>query len=146
MASNTSYSFEDVSCVFYHPLAGQNQVNGTSVGSVSYAFADDSTTQQVAADGSVMTSKNLSRRGTVTLELQQTSPFNKWLVGHMNTVDASTTSEWVQWQMTLAEGYDNGLIVTATHGAPQKKYPERKNSADGDMVTWTFMFSDMVEA
>lgn len=144
MAVGTSYSFGDVTCTIAHSLVGQKQVVGNSAGSVTVTMTDDRTQSGIAADGSVMHSKILSKRGSVAIEVQQTSEFNKWMINAANTVDNAPTPDWSHWTITIVENYDNGIKTTASYCALQKR-PDRKNAQEGDFVTWTFLAMNVAQ-
>lgn len=142
--TGTSYSFADVSCIISHPLVGQRQLTGESAESVLVAYADDRTQSAIASDGSVMHSKIVSSRGTVTLELQQTSENNAWITNAVNTVDNAGTPAWSHWQIAIVENYDNGMKILAAYCALQKR-PDRKNAQNGDNVSWPFLSMSISE-
>lgn len=138
MPRGTSYSFVDVSCIVSHPLIGQRQFTGESSESVTVAYTDDRTQSAIAADGSVMHSKIVSSRGTVTLELQQTSTNNTWLTNAVNVVDNASTPDWSHWTITIVENFDNGIKTVASYCALQKR-PDRKDAQNGDNISWPFL-------
>ena len=65
----STYAFEDLSVTLSHPSVGQFLFQGTGIGSITFAMANDSSSHDVAADGSVMTSKIKAGNGTVTISV-----------------------------------------------------------------------------
>ena len=68
--TTTVYSFEDTSFTLSHPSVGMYTFVGKGVGSVSVSRANDFTQHDVAADGSTMISKIISRNGTLAIAIQ----------------------------------------------------------------------------
>lgn len=101
MANTTTYSFTDLAGSISHPTLGFYLFDGTGVGSVTISKANDRTAQDVAADGSVMVSKICGNNGSVTIEMQQTSPLHKWLETWFNALVQLPTSEWASTSITL---------------------------------------------
>jgi hypothetical protein len=139
-----TYDFVSVSFVITHPLIGQNQVTGQGIGTITTTMTDDRTKMDVAADGNVMVSKIHSGIGSVTLEIQQTSILNQWLINAYNTVDNAGDGEWAQFGININELYDNGIKTTAS-GVAFQKLSDRKNAQTGDSVTWTFLCANITE-
>lgn len=139
------YSFSAVSTTVSHPNYGSNTINGKGAVSVAIAYADDNSEQDLASDGVVMDSKVLSHRGTVAIEVQQTSSFNKWLMSLFNSVYNGDASIWNQISIRSTESYTNGLTISASNCMFQKR-PDRKDAKTGDHVTWTFMCDNIVES
>lgn len=142
---STSYSFSAVSTTVSHPSFGQKVVNGEGLASIAVAYADDNTVQDQGADGSTMTSKVLSRRGTIALEVQQTSSINKWLLNLWNSLYNGDTSIWNGITIQSIERFDNGIHVSAT-GCAIQKHPDRKDETNGGHVTWIFMSDSITES
>ena len=67
----TSYSFSDVSLVLEHPSLGQCVMTGQGVGQIAVTRAQDASRQDVAHDGSVMTTKIGAKNGEQSFTLQQ---------------------------------------------------------------------------
>jgi hypothetical protein len=145
MPDITTYSFADVVAVFSHALVGQKSVNGLGIGSITVAYADNLTENDLGADGSVMITKVLSRRGTITLEIQQTSSLNKWLLNFANAVVNAGSSSWANMLFSLQEKFTNGVTVNASSLALLKR-PDRKDEQNGGRVTWEFFSPTIAEA
>jgi hypothetical protein len=144
MSAVTTYSFEDVSFVIQHPALGQKIANGEGIGKITVAYTDNLTESDLGADGGVMISKVLSRRGTVTLEIQQTSSVNKWLLNLANTVVNGASSGWASASITITEKFDNGVTTTASQVALIKR-PDRSLAQQGDHVSWELFAANISE-
>jgi len=140
----TTYSATDVSFIISHKLLGKKQTAGEGWGSISVAMDDDHTNIAVGADGASMISKINSNKGTITLEVQQTSPLNNWLVNAYNKLNKAATNRWAEIEIDIKELFDNGIKITATKGA-FKKLADHKNGTNGDSKTWTFVFATITE-
>lgn len=145
MADTTTYSFEDVKATVQHALVGQKTVNGTGIGTITIAYSDDLTSSDLGADGAVMISKVLSRRGTVTLEIQQTSSLNKWLINYANAVQNANASQWAGGTFTMSENFTNGISVVASNLALQKR-PDHAAAQNGGKVSWAFFSPNITES
>lgn len=85
-----TYSFMDVQAVISGPgtdglvLGGPQQIAGPQAASaeegVTITLGEETNTQTIGADGSVMNSLHASRAGTATFRLLKTSPINKALM------------------------------------------------------------------
>jgi hypothetical protein len=142
--TNTAYSFTDVNLTLQDPLVGQTVIDGQGEGSIAFSFADDRAQQSIGADGSVMTSKIKSSRGTITLTLQQTSSKHKWLLNWANAVDSASASQYRGMSLTCNEKFDNGTNTTATGIVPQK-IPDHTNEQAGGNIVWVLMSDNMSE-
>ena len=134
--ANSTYSFKDVQATFQHPAVGVYPINGSGVGEFNVSWADDNTVNERAADGSVMTSKVFGNNGTITISMQQTSPFHDWLKNYFNVVLNTTALTWTAGLMNITD-LVNGDLVFATGVAPTKR-PDQPYQQQGQMVTWSF--------
>lgn len=135
--ANTTYSFKDVSFTITSGLVGQKQVVGEGIGSIKVTMTDELTSSEIGADGQVMTSKIESGRGSVTLEIQQTSSLNPWLHNWLNAHRNAASSEWTDTTITVVENFTNGIKTTATGVSPMK-YPDSDDEQQGQRVSWAF--------
>ena len=92
----STYSFSDVVGSIHCDLMEDYVFTGKGVGSITISKSTERTTHDIAADGSVMVSKVPGNNGTVTIEVQQTSPLNKWLNGWFQKLWNSPTAKWQQ--------------------------------------------------
>ena len=141
---DTTYSFKNVKVTISHPLVGQRVVNGEGIGTITVAYSDDLTQSDIGADGAVMISKIESRRGTITLEIQQTSALNKWLLNYANAVQNANASQWAGGTLAVSENFTNGVNVSASNLALQKR-PDHADAQNGGRVSWPFFSSNITE-
>jgi len=141
---NTTYSFLDVSFTISHGLLGQKSVVGQGIGKINIAYSDNLTDSELGADESVMITKVNSSRGTVSLQVLQTSSVNKWLINAVNTLRNADASVWAQMSIVISELFDNGLTVTAVNCAPVKR-ADREDAQKGGYVTWEFFSPHITE-
>lgn len=145
MYEDTTYGFEKVIATIQHPLVGQLVITGTGVGSISTAYMDNNVESDVAADSNTMVSKVRSHRGTITIELQQTSPANKWLHNLANVLDNASPDQFLGTSIRVAENFENGILSSAASAAIQKR-PDGKDESNGGRVTWVFFTPDLERA
>lgn len=131
------YSFDDVSFVISDKSVGTCTITGKGVGSISIARANDVSQHDIAADGSVMVSKIVTKNGTIALSLQQTSTANKWLKKWFEYKLAAKSSEWADTTATLKDNA-NGDTINISGISPQKRADAAYQNA-GQQVTWNLM-------
>lgn len=142
--SYTTYAFEDVSCTIKHPSVGVVNANGEGVGSITFAMANDVSSHDVAADGTVMVSKVKVGNGTIAIECQQTSVLHKWLTKAYNYLMAANAKEWASMSIMA-----NSPAMQVTHdcsGVSFQKRGDKPYQAQGQRVTWTLMSAVMKES
>ena len=120
MANTTTYSFTDLAGPISPPTLGFYLFDGTGVGSVTISKANDRSAHDVAADGSVMVSKICGNNGSITIEMQQTSPLHKWLETWFNALVQLPTSEWASTNITL-RNTATGTSHICSGVSPQKE-------------------------
>jgi len=135
--TQSTYGIEDLNAVISHPAFGSFQLNGAGIVSVTFGRATDTAQQDVAADGSVMTSKISAKNGPVTIVLQQTSDAAMWLTRLFNYLENSPSSEFTRTVIS-ASSKAMGTSHTATGCAPQKM-PDSAYGAQGAQETYTFL-------
>lgn len=140
MSRLTTYSFVDINMTFSHPAVGVYPMNGEGVGDVNISYPNDNTAHDVAADGSVMTSKMKANNATITMTMQQTSPFHQFLLNWFNAININTSLGWAGAVINIQSRL-NGENVVAIGVAPQKR-PDQPYQKQGTNVTWTFMAAD----
>ncbi len=143
MPNYSTYAFEDLSVVISHQAKGQLTLQGEGVGSITFAMANDVSAHDLAADGSVMTSKIKVGNGTVTISVQQTSSANKWFRDLYNYLVSAASSEWTGISL-MAESKVMGVTYTATNMAFQKK-PDGAYQQSGQQISWAFLAGDLKE-
>ena len=131
------YSFDDVSLVISHPNVGKFTITGKGVGSVSIARSNDMTQHDVAADGSVMISKIVTKNGTIAIALQQTSSAHKWLKKWLAYLTTAPTSQWAETSAVLKLP-SIGETINMSGISPQKRADAAYQQA-GQQATWNLM-------
>jgi len=141
---STTYSFSDINAVIKHPNFGQFSIVGEGIGSITITQTNDNVALEVAADGTVMTSKIKNHIGTVAISIQQTSPLNQWLTKLFNYLKVSDSSEFTGTNLfmkspsTHEQVYCNGLVPN--------KPADKPYQAQGQMITWNFVSDDITTA
>lgn len=139
--SISTYSFSDVNfTMVYNNIT--YSANGEGIGSINISMANDRTSHDLAADGSVMISKISASNGTVTLSVQQTSSLNAWLTRWYSFVDVSTTDKWASARITITAP-KMGLEYIISGVSPQK-LPDVPFQAQGSQITWPMMAAKIV--
>lgn len=137
-----TYSFQDVRATISHPNVGQSTdfvITGEGVGSINVNMSNDRTAHDVAADGSVMISKILTKNGTIVITAQQTSSIHQWLLKWANYVCSEVTpaSEYAKANLTI-EADSTGETIDCSGVTPQK-IADRVYQQQGQNVSWTLM-------
>ena len=141
MPNYSTYAFEDISCVISHPNYGQYSVNGQGVGTISTSKTTERSTHNVAADGSVRTSKIAGNNGTFVINTQQTSSLHNYLQGLFNYLVTEDSSEWARLSITIrAPKMKKSKVCT---NVSIQKEPDEEMAAQGGTLTWTFLAGDI---
>ena len=135
--NHTTYAFEDVTAVFSHPSKGSRTLTGAGLGSITVARTNDVSAHDLAADGSVMTSKIQGRNGTVTIVLQQTSDGAKWLRKLNQYLEVAPSSEWTQAVCSISSKVMD-VDISCTGVSPQKT-PDADYQQTGQQVSFVYM-------
>lgn len=96
------YSFEDTVVTISHPNFGTYSAYGTGIGSISVTYANNVSTQAVAADLAVVISKTAIRNGSVTFDVLQSSDFNKYLKRLTSFLEESDSSQFALTTIRLS--------------------------------------------
>lgn len=135
-----AYDFSQCKLVLRHASLGTLTVTGSGVGTCTLNMTADRTTQDVAADGTVMTSKIKDRRATLGMQLQQTAEPNLTLLKWYNYLETAHASEWDKITGTLTAP-NTGERYTLNRCAFQK-LPDRSYGAQGATQTWNLLVAD----
>ncbi|WP_297428645.1 phage protein [Clostridium sp.] len=138
-----TYSFQDVTCSFQHPSVGAASTTGAGIGSINISMATTKTEHNVAADGTVMSSKIAGSNGTISVQLQQTSDLNRWLLKWYNYVESADSSEWTAMNITIKS--KNLEDYTVCTGVSPEKLPDKPYQAQGQMITWQLMATNIAQ-
>ncbi|MCM1059467.1 MAG: DUF3277 family protein [Eubacterium sp.] len=136
-ASYTTYAFEDVDCVVSHPSVGSYSFNGAGTGSITIVKANDMSSHDLAADGSVMTSKIKAGNGTATIAVQQTSPGAEFLRKLNSYCDTAHSSEFTRTIISVVSK-EQGVNITCTGVSPQKS-PDTSFQQAGQQVSFAYL-------
>ena len=139
----STYGFKDLSVVMAHPALGQIEINGAGARSITFTMSNDSSHHDLAADGSVMTSKIAAPNGTVTVVVQQTSEVHHWFRKLYNYLSAAPLNEWAQ--ITLLA---TGPHMQVTHEGNNMSFQKRADmpyQAQGGEISWTFLAGELIE-
>lgn len=133
----STYSFADLSVVIRHAAMGQLSLQGEGVGSITFNMTNDVSEHDLAADGSVMTSKIEAANGTIVISVQQTSEAHRWFTRLYNYLKAAPSREWAGIGL---EGKASDMRVTHTgESISIQKRADKPYAQQGGQVTWTFM-------
>ena len=133
----TAYSCSDGSRVLEHPSLAQCVMTGQGDGQIAVTRAQDASRQDVAHDGSVMTTKIGAKNGELSFTLQQTSAAHKWLKNAYRTLLSADTAEWAAFSGLLENPVTGDSV--AFSNACVKKLPDESFQQAGQTVTWTLL-------
>lgn len=131
------YAFSDVNAVITHQSYGQYSINGTGIGNITVAQSNEQVVNEVAADGTVMTSKLKNFIGTAAVSCQQNSPLNVWLNGLYNYLKTAPTGQFAGANMLVKSNATNEQIYA--EGLTPSKLPDKVYEAQGQMAVWNFL-------
>lgn len=144
-----TYSFKDTTGGFNDPLAGPFAFAGQiGAGRFVVSMHTDRTVLDTAADGLVMPSAVAGKSGSLSIEMQQTSPFHKFLLDWMNLLtqafDNADVSDWAGATVSLINTVD-GSTHTLTGVAPTK-IPDKTYGPQGERLTWVLLAANVENA
>ncbi len=139
----STYAFEDLSVVVTHSALGQLTLQGTGVGNIQFNMANDVSAHDLAADGSVMTSKIKAGNGTIAISIQQTSEAHQWFTKLYNYLVTASSSEWAQ--IAIMATAPNMQVTHEGSNLSFQKRADKPYQAQGQQVTWTFLAGDLKE-
>ena len=132
-----TYSFSDVSFSMHHPSIGSYSAIGEGIGDFTVSYANSRTAQDVAADGSVMTSKIKAKHGTVALNILQTSDMEDYLEKWWKYIEVADSSEYTLMTITI-QSTTMGINIVCSGVAPEKP-ADKPFQAQGQRMSWTLM-------
>ena len=139
--NQSTYSFTDVNITISHSSYGSFSLQGEGAGDITVNKLTDRSVHDVAADGSIMTSKIAGNNGNVVVNAQQTSPLHEWLQGLFNYLWQADTDEWAQISCTI-EAPKMGKTHICNGGAFLKE-ADNPYQAQGQRLQWTLLFADI---
>lgn len=141
-----TYSFKDLTGAFYHPLAGIFTFGG-QIGAGQIVIHMDSvkTAHDVAADGHVQISAIAGDNGSITIEVQQTSSLNRFLMTWFNIVknalNDNDVSNWAGASLLVRNAQDQTSHICT--GISPQNIPDKTYAKQGGNITWTLMAGDI---
>lgn len=135
--NHTTYAFEDLAVVFSHRSKGTLTLTGAGIVSATVSRSNDVSAHDLAADGSVMTSKIQARNGVLTLVVQQSSSGANWLRKLNQYLEVASSSEWTQAVCSISSKV-MGVNVNCTGISPQKT-PDAAYQATGQQVSFAYL-------
>ena len=142
----TTYSFKDLSGGFNDPLAGPFAFAGQiGAGRYSIEMHTDRTVFDTAADGLVLPSAVAGKSGGISIEMQQTSPFHKFLLGWANLLttsfDLGSVLDWAGASLTLINIVDGSTHVCT--GVCFTKIPTKTYGPQAERLTWVLLAANI---
>jgi hypothetical protein len=142
----TTYSFKDLSGAMTSFLAGAFPfAGGLGLGRISVEYITDHGALDTAADGTVLPSFVAGRSGRITIEVQQTSAFHKFLLHwhnmHVTMCSAGDISRWASTAILLRNTLDGSSHEAL--GVIPTKIPDKAYAASPTMITWTLLCSNL---
>ena len=139
----TVYSFLNVTASISHPSTGAMSLTNTGIGSIAISMLTERTTHDVAADGGIFVLKVDGNNGVVSLQIQQTSELNRWLLqlaGYLQT-GGTDPKTWAEINMSIQ---DNNMTTKYNcYGGSLLKIPDLAFGAQGQSVNWVIYFADI---
>lgn len=139
-----TYSFMDVSASITGPGADGLLIAGPDVASaeegITCALSEETNTQTIGADGSVMNSLHASRAGTATFRLMKTSPQNAALMALYN-LQRNQSSLWGRNTITIRDVARGDQYTLA--GCAYVRFPTNSYAKTGNVLEWEFHVSVM---
>ena len=145
----TTYSFKDLSGAMTSPLAGAFVFAGEiGAGKITVENTTDHGVMDTVADGTVVPGFVAGNAGRITIEVQQTSTFHKFLLYwhnlHVTNATGGDISQWAGSSLLLRNTLD-GSTHTAT-GVTPTKIPEKSYDAAPGKLTWVLNVANLVNA
>lgn len=142
----TTYSFKDLSGAMTSALAGAFPFAGQlGVGRITVEFITDHGGLETAADGTVLPFFVAGRGGRITIEVQQTSAFHKFLLMwhnlHVIPCSAGDISLWASSSLLMRNTLDGSAHEAL--GVIPLKIPDKAYAAQPTMITWTLLASNL---
>lgn len=153
-AGTTTYSFKDLSGAFAHPTAGTYTFGGAEnrgINQITVSYLAENTVHDVSVDGGLFVLPVPVWNGMITIDVQQTSLFNQFLLGWYNTIrtEATQTSptfdNWANASMLLVKN-SSLSAATTTHtitGISPQKRPDETFAAQGGNIIWSLMAANI---
>lgn len=139
--ATTTYSFRDVNGAIVPSSAAPFILQGGNLGVGQFVVSNDAehTTHDVASDAAVMVSFIDNDTGALTIECQQTSLLDQYLVTTFNILKTlAQNGDSTAWAGTTIM-MRNPQHTHTLKGVSFTKIPDRTYTAQGSKLTWKLM-------
>jgi hypothetical protein len=142
----TTYSLKDLSGAMTSPLAGAFKFGGyLGAGKITVEYITEHGIVETSADGTVLPAYVAGKAGRITIEVQQTSVFHKYLLFwhnlHSDFCEQGDISQWASSAMLFRNTLD-GTSHEAL-GVFPTKIPDKAYAANPTMITWTLICANL---
>jgi hypothetical protein len=143
----TTYSFKDLSGAMTSPLAGAFAFAGQiGAGKIVVENTTDHGVMDTAADGTVVPGFVAGQSGRITIEVQQTSIFHKYLLYwhnlHVNAGSSGDVSNWAASALMMRNTVDGSSHIVT--GLTPTKVPDKSYDKNPGNVTWILLAANLV--
>jgi len=139
--STTTYSFQDVKAAITFPTGFSDiQMDGSGLVSVGFRFLEDNTEMSVAADGSPLITKILSKLGELDVEVQQNSVLHKQFISVFNALYNGNANVWAD---AVARVTTSDNLTYLANGLSFKKLPDDTRGKSAGTVVFTFSVAEL---
>ena len=154
----TIYSFKDMQGVFaYKGTDAQHSftfggTESVGINTITINHATDITTHDISVDGGIFVLPVLVWNGSVSVECQQTSTMNTFLMSWLNSIktqamSSSTFTNWANAAMLIRKTSTggNGTRKHYVTGISPQKTADLTYSTRGGVVTWNLLAANIVD-
>jgi hypothetical protein len=143
----TTYSFKDLSGAMTSPLAGAFSFAGQiGAGKIVVENTTDHGVQDTSADGTVVPGFVAGMAGRITIEVQQTSLFHKFLLYwhnlHVNAGTGGDVSQWANSALLMRNTVDGSSHIAT--GLTPTKIPDKAYDKNPGTLTWVLLAANLV--
>ena len=149
MGQGLTYSFKSLTGVLTNPVFGVTiPLTGGNIGAGSFTIrmSTTRTTQDVAADGTIMPSYVAGDNGELDIQVQETSLLHKALLSLYNLCVLNANNDDVLGWAATAISFVL-LVDGSTHtltGCSFDKIPDKPYESSGQKMTWKFMVCQII--
>ena len=157
--ASTIYSFGNMSGAIAYRTSSEQKTftfGGTEsigINQIVISPATDNTTHDISIDGGIFVLPVLVWNGAITIECQQTSTFNDFLLGWYNSIKAQATAttpkftNWANASMSIVKTSSSGTSTvkhTVTGISPQR-LADKTYAARGGTVVWNLLAANIID-
>lgn len=149
MGQGITYSFKSLTGVLTNPAFGVSiPLTGGNIGAGSFTIrmSTTRTTQDLAADGTIMPSYVAGDNGEIDIQVQETSLLHKALLSLYNLCVLAANNDDVSGWAATAISFVL-LVDGSTHtltGVSFDKIPDKPYEAAGQKITWKLMACNII--